>query len=44
LYGWGPVDDNESIEAIHGALDRGINWIDTAAAYGNGVVKVIILI
>src|SRR5215813_4990710 len=28
-FSWGPQDDNESIEAIHTALDRGINWIDT---------------
>jgi aryl-alcohol dehydrogenase-like predicted oxidoreductase len=35
-YGWGPQDDSESIAAIHRALDRGINWIDTAAAYGTG--------
>ena len=35
-YGWGPQDDNESIEAIHRALDLGINWIDTAAIYGLG--------
>ena len=33
---WGPQDDNESIETIHGALDLGINWIDTAAVYGLG--------
>jgi len=35
-YGWGPQDDNESISAIHRALDLGINWIDTAAIYGLG--------
>ena len=35
-YGWGPQDDNESIAAIHRALDLGINWIDTAAIYGLG--------
>jgi len=35
-YGWGPQDDNESIEAIHRALDLGVNWIDTAAIYGLG--------
>jgi aryl-alcohol dehydrogenase-like predicted oxidoreductase len=33
---WGPQDDNESIAAIHRALDLGINWIDTAALYGLG--------
>src|ERR1700686_4566137 len=35
-FAWGPQDDQESIEAIHAALDRGINWIDTAAVYGLG--------
>ncbi|HKN21580.1 MAG TPA: aldo/keto reductase [Terracidiphilus sp.] len=35
-YGWGPQDDNDSIAAIHRALDLGINWIDTAAVYGLG--------
>jgi aryl-alcohol dehydrogenase-like predicted oxidoreductase len=34
--GWGPQDDDESIAAIHHALEQGINWIDTAAAYGFG--------
>ncbi len=35
-FAWGAQDDNESIEAIHAALDEGINWIDTAAIYGLG--------
>jgi aryl-alcohol dehydrogenase-like predicted oxidoreductase len=35
-FSWGPKDDQESIAAIHAALDRGINWIDTAAVYGLG--------
>ncbi len=35
-YGWGPQDDTDSVEAIHRALDAGINWIDTAAVYGLG--------
>jgi aryl-alcohol dehydrogenase-like predicted oxidoreductase len=35
-FGWGPQDDDESIAAIHHALEQGINWIDTAAAYGFG--------
>ncbi|KUG26440.1 putative aldo/keto reductase [hydrocarbon metagenome] len=35
-FGWGEQDDKESIEAIHKALDMGINWIDTAAVYGVG--------
>jgi aryl-alcohol dehydrogenase-like predicted oxidoreductase len=35
-FAWGPQDDKESVEAIHRALDLGINWIDTAAVYGLG--------
>jgi aryl-alcohol dehydrogenase-like predicted oxidoreductase len=35
-FAWGPQDDNESIAAIHAALDHGLNWIDTAAIYGLG--------
>ena len=35
-FAWGPQDDAESIAAIHAGLDRGINWIDTAAVYGLG--------
>lgn len=35
-FGWGAQDDHESIEAIHCALDLGVNWIDTAAIYGLG--------
>jgi len=34
--GWGPQADDESIAAIHRALELGVNWIDTAAAYGFG--------
>ena len=35
-FGWGPQDDEQSIAAIHRALEQGINWIDTASAYGFG--------
>jgi aryl-alcohol dehydrogenase-like predicted oxidoreductase len=35
-FAWGAQDDNESMDAIHAALDKGINWIDTAAIYGLG--------
>ena len=35
-FAWGPQDDNESIAAIHRALELGVNWIDTAAIYGLG--------
>jgi len=35
-YGWGEQDDKESAATIRRALDRGVNWIDTAPAYGLG--------
>ena len=35
-FSWGPQDDEESIAAIHKALEAGVNWIDTAAVYGLG--------
>lgn len=34
--GWGDVDDEESIRAIHCAIDRGITFFDTAPVYGLG--------
>ena len=34
--GWGEVDDDESIRAIHAALDLGVTFIDTADVYGTG--------
>jgi aryl-alcohol dehydrogenase-like predicted oxidoreductase len=33
---WGPVDDRESMEALHHALDLGVNFFDTADVYGDG--------
>ena len=41
-HGWGPQDDTNSIQTIYKALDLGINWIDTAAAYGLGHAEEII--
>lgn len=34
--GWGEVDDNESISAVHCALDLGLGFFDTASNYGAG--------
>ena len=34
--GWGAQDDRQSIAAIRHAVERGVNWIDTAAIYGLG--------
>ena len=33
---WGGADDDESIRALHRAIDLGLNFIDTALAYGDG--------
>ncbi len=33
---WGPQDDRTSISALHAAIDRGVNFIDTAQGYGKG--------
>ena len=41
-FAWGPQDDQESIAAILAGLERGINWIDTAAAYGLGHSETIV--
>jgi len=35
-FGWGPQDDTEAVDAVLAALEAGINWIDTAPAYGLG--------
>lgn len=33
---WGEVDDEESLAALHRAIDLGVNFIDTADVYGDG--------
>lgn len=40
--GYGPVDDNESIDAIHALIDNGVNVIDTAPDYGNGYSELVV--
>jgi aryl-alcohol dehydrogenase-like predicted oxidoreductase len=35
-FGWGPQDDAVSLATMRHALKLGVNWIDTAAAYGLG--------
>jgi aryl-alcohol dehydrogenase-like predicted oxidoreductase len=39
---WGGQDDAQSADAIHAALDHGINWIDTAPIYGSGHSEVVV--
>ena len=33
---WGRVSDEESLAALHKAIDSGVNFIDTADVYGDG--------
>src|SRR5256714_6163039 len=33
---WGDVSDDESMKALHAAIDAGVNFIDTADVYGDG--------
>ena len=40
--GWGPQDDRQSAAAIRHAAEAGINWIDTAPAYGHGHAEEIV--
>jgi len=35
-FGWGDQEDAQSVAAIRYALEQGVNWVDTAAAYGLG--------
>ena len=35
-FGWGRQDDRDSVAAIRRAIERGVNWVDTAAVYGHG--------
>jgi len=40
--GWGEVDDNESIAAIHAAIAHGVTFFDTADVYGTGHSEVVL--
>ena len=42
LFGWGPQDDVDSIAVVRQAVAKGINWIDTAPAYGLGHSEAIV--
>lgn len=41
-FGWGPQDDEDSIQTIHEAIDSGVNWLDTAPIYGCGHSEVVV--
>jgi aryl-alcohol dehydrogenase-like predicted oxidoreductase len=40
--GWGNTDDDESVRAVHAAIDMGVNFFDTAANYGAGHSEVVL--
>jgi aryl-alcohol dehydrogenase-like predicted oxidoreductase len=40
--GWGNTDDDESVRAIHAAMEMGVNFFDTAANYGAGHSEIIL--
>jgi aryl-alcohol dehydrogenase-like predicted oxidoreductase len=35
-FGWGPQDDQDSVDTIKHGVESGLSWVDTAAAYGLG--------
>ena len=41
-FGWGDQDEQQAVDAIVNAVDLGINWIDTAAIYGEGRSEVLV--
>jgi aryl-alcohol dehydrogenase-like predicted oxidoreductase len=41
-YGWGPVDDDESIRALRRAHELGVTFFDTASSYGAGHSEVVV--
>ena len=41
-FGWGPQDEREAIAAVLQAVESGINWIDTAAVYGDGQSEILV--
>ena len=41
-FGWGAQDDAESLATLEYAVERGVNWIDTAAVYGLGHAEEIV--
>lgn len=41
-FGWGDQDEQDSIDTMVRAVELGINWIDTAAIYGEGRSEIIV--
>lgn len=41
-FGWGDQDEKEAVAGIHKGIELGVNWIDTAAIYGDGASEVLV--
>ena len=41
-FGWGDQDEQEAIAGIQKGVELGVNWIDTAAIYGDGASEVLV--
>ena len=41
-FGWGDQDEKSAVDAVVRAVELGINWIDTAAIYGEGRSEVLV--
>lgn len=41
-YGWGVTQESELIEAVHTAIEQGVNFFDTADTYGLGQSEIIL--
>ena len=41
-FGWGDQDEQEAVDTIVRAVELGVNWIDTAAIYGEGCSEVLV--
>ena len=41
-FGWGDQDEKEAVAGIHKGIELGVNWIDTAAIYGDGASELLV--
>jgi aryl-alcohol dehydrogenase-like predicted oxidoreductase len=41
-HGWGAQDDKASLATLHKAFESGVNWVDTAPAYGLGHAEIVV--
>ncbi|GAA3867396.1 aldo/keto reductase [Saccharothrix violaceirubra] len=42
VMGWGAIDDDASVAALHRAVAGGVNWVDTAPVYGFGHAETVV--